>query len=107
MVRFFADAGFSKSRGSRIYRSSDNLGKMMMAKSDDWRTPLVHYLENPNHVADRKIQRQALKYVVLDTDLYRCTIDELLLKCLDSDQSRIAVGRFMNEFVVHISQLIR
>jgi hypothetical protein len=33
-----------------------------------------------------------LKYVVLDNTLYRRTIDDLLLKCLGSDQSKIATG---------------
>jgi hypothetical protein len=42
----------------------------------DWRTPLVHYLQNPSHITDRKVRRQALKYVTL----YRRTIDGLLLK---------------------------
>ena len=41
---------------------------------------------------DRKIRRQALKYVLLDHDLYRRTIDGLHLKCLDTDQSKIAMG---------------
>jgi hypothetical protein len=44
---------------------------------------LVHYLENPSHIADRKVQRQALKYVVLDSVLYHRTIDSLLFSvCL-------------------------
>jgi hypothetical protein len=30
-----------------------------MAKPDDWRTPLVRYLENPGHIVDRKVRRQA------------------------------------------------
>jgi hypothetical protein len=64
----------------------------MMADLDDWRTPLVRYLENPGHIADRKVQRQAFKYVMLDNTLYCRTIDDLLLKCLGSDQSKIAIG---------------
>jgi hypothetical protein len=43
----------------------------MTTDLDDWRTPLVHYLENPGHIADRKVWRQALKYVMLDNALYR------------------------------------
>jgi hypothetical protein len=52
----------------------------------------VHYLENPNHIADRKVQRHTLKYVMLDNTLYRRTIYDLLLKCLCSDQSKIDMG---------------
>jgi hypothetical protein len=51
----------------------------MTAGPDDWRTPLVHYLDNSGHIADRKVWRQALKYVMLDSILYRRTIDGLLL----------------------------
>jgi hypothetical protein len=47
---------------------------------------------NPGHIADRKVRRQALKYIMLDNTLYRQTIDALLLKCLGSDQSKITVG---------------
>jgi hypothetical protein len=62
-----------------------------MADPDDWRIPLLRYLENPYHIADRKVRWQALKYVVLDNILYHWIIDCLLLKCLDSDQSKIAM----------------
>jgi hypothetical protein len=65
---------------------------MTMTNPDDWRTPLVHYLESPGHIADRKVLLQALKYVMLDNTLYRQTIDGLLLKCLGSNQYRIAMG---------------
>ena len=59
---------------------------------DDWRTPLIKYLENPAVLTNRKVRRQALKYVLLDHDLYRRTIEGLLLKCLGPDQSKIAMG---------------
>jgi hypothetical protein len=79
--------------GSGIFRNSDETSEMMTADPDDWRTPLVHYLENPGHIADRKVWRQALKYVMLDNTLYRRTIDDLLLKCLGLDQSKIVMGQ--------------
>jgi hypothetical protein len=63
-------------------RNLDKTSENMMAHPDDWRTPLVRYLENPGHIADRKVRRQALKHVVLYNTLYRRTIDGLLLKCL-------------------------
>jgi hypothetical protein len=65
---------------------------MTTTDPDDWRTPLVRYLESPGHIADRKVRRQTLKYVILDSILYRRTIDSLLLQCLGSDQSRITMG---------------
>jgi hypothetical protein len=65
------DVPVSKIGGSKISRISDEASKMTTANPDDWRTPLVHYLENRGHSADRKVQCQALKYVVLDNTLYR------------------------------------
>jgi hypothetical protein len=65
---------------------------MMTTDPDDWRTPLVRYLENPGHIANRKVQRQALKYVMLDNTLFHRTTDDLLLKCLGWDQYRMAMG---------------
>jgi hypothetical protein len=82
----------SESGGFKISRTSDKSSETTMADPDDWRTPLVHYLENPGHIVDRKIQWQALKYVMIDNTLYHQTIDGLLLKCLGSNQSRIAMG---------------
>jgi hypothetical protein len=60
----------SETRGSGISRILDEASKTTMTDPDDWRTPLVRYLENPGHITDRKVQRQALKYVMLDSTLY-------------------------------------
>jgi hypothetical protein len=78
---------------------------MMTANPDDWRTPLVRYLENPGHIANRKVRCQALKYVMLDKTLYCRTIDGLLLKCLCLDQSRIAMGE-VHEGICGTHQLV-
>jgi hypothetical protein len=86
------DSLVSKIGGSGISRTSDKSSETTTVDPDDWRTPLVCYLENPSHIADRKVRRQILKYVMLDNTLYRRTIDSLLLKCLCLDQSRIAMG---------------
>jgi hypothetical protein len=87
-----SDVPVSETEGSEIFRISDEASKMMTTDLDDWRTPLVHYLENPGHIVDCKVWQQALKYVVLDNTLYRQIIDGLLLKCLCSEQFKIAMG---------------
>jgi hypothetical protein len=85
------DSPVSKTGGLRISRTSDESSETMTVDPDDWRTPLVCYLENSGHIADRKVRCQALKYAILDSALYRRTIDGLLLKCLGLDQSKIAM----------------
>jgi hypothetical protein len=84
------DSPVSETGGSKIFRTSDKSSETMTIDPNDWKTPLVHYLENPAHIADRKVWRQALKCVMLNNTLYRQTVGSLLLKCLGSDQSRIA-----------------
>jgi hypothetical protein len=66
---------------------------MTTVDPDDWRIPLVRYLENPGHIVNRKVQWQALKYILLNNTLYRRTINGLLLKYLSSNQSKIAMGK--------------
>jgi hypothetical protein len=44
-----------ETRGSRISRNSDESSEMMTFNPYYWRTPLVRYLENPGHIADRKV----------------------------------------------------
>jgi hypothetical protein len=65
-----SDSPVSKTGESRISRTSDEASETTTADLHDWRTPLVRYLENPSHIADRKVWWQALKYVVLDNILY-------------------------------------
>jgi hypothetical protein len=65
----------------RIFRNLDDSSKTMTVELDDWRTLLVCYLEIPSHIADRKVRRQALKYVMLDNTLspnYRWFIVKML-----------------------------
>jgi hypothetical protein len=90
------DGPVSETGGSRISRISDESSETMMADTDDWRAPLVRYLQNPSHIANRKVRCKALKYVILDNTLYRRCIDGVLLKCLDSDQSKIAMGEVLD-----------
>jgi hypothetical protein len=33
----------------------DESYELTMAHPDDWKTPLVHYLENAGHIADSKV----------------------------------------------------
>jgi hypothetical protein len=86
------DDPVSETVESKIFRITDESSEAMTADPDDWRTSLLRDLEKPGHIANRKVWRQALKYVMLDNTLYRQTIYALLIKCLGSNQSKIAMG---------------
>ena len=62
------------------------------AETSDWRMPIITYLKDPGHGAERNIRRLAFKYILIGDDLYRRTAEDLLLKCLDSDQACVAMG---------------
>ena len=50
------------------------------------------YLKDHGHGAERNIRRLAFKYVLVDDELYHRTADDILLKCLGTDQARVAMG---------------
>ena len=50
------------------------------------------YLKDPGHGAERNILRLALKYILIDDEFYRWAAEDVLLKCLDSDQVHVAMG---------------
>jgi hypothetical protein len=58
----------------------------------DWRTPLLAYLRDPSAKVNKSIRRSAFKYVLHNDEFYRRTAEDLLLKCLDFDQVRVAMG---------------
>ena len=41
------------------------------AEDWDWRAPIISYLKDPGHGAERSIRRAAFKYVLNDDELYR------------------------------------
>jgi hypothetical protein len=57
----------------------------------DWRLPFLECIRDPRKIMDKKVKRQVLKYTSLDGDLYRRTIDGVLLRCLSDEQAKVAV----------------
>ncbi len=66
--------------------------KVATVTADDWRNDVYQYLKNPSQSAPRKLRYKALKYALLDDELYYQTIDEVLLKCLSADQAKVVMG---------------
>jgi hypothetical protein len=57
----------------------------------DWRHVLIKYLEDLSSSRDRKVPLQALRYTLLDGELYRRTIDGVLLRCVGREEAKIAM----------------
>jgi hypothetical protein len=62
------------------------------AKVQDWRMPIIAYLKDPSCGAERNIRRLIFKYVLVDDEQYRRTADNILLKCLGTNQASVAMG---------------
>jgi hypothetical protein len=73
---------------------ANNLDPKDKAKNGDGRVPIITYLRDPGDGAERNIRRLAFKDILIDDDLCHRTTEDLLLKCLDSDQAHVAMGEF-------------
>ena len=55
---------------------------------EDWRDNIAVYLRDPSKKVSRKLRYKALKFTLLDNQLYYKSIDGVLLKCLNPDGAR-------------------
>jgi hypothetical protein len=69
-----------------MVKSADN-----KADETDWRTPIVDYLRNPSVRTNRNVRRTTFKYVLMSDELYRRTIDDILLRCLGLSDAILAM----------------
>ncbi|PNX58928.1 hypothetical protein L195_g059432 [Trifolium pratense] len=59
---------------------------------DDWRKPIVNYLENPVGVTERKVKYRALSYTIIENELFKKTPEGVLLKCLNENEAYVAIS---------------
>ena len=57
---------------------------------EDWRKPIVNYLENPDVTTCRKIKYKALSYVIVGNEFFKKTLEGVLLKCLGETEAYLA-----------------
>jgi hypothetical protein len=55
------------------------------------RLPLLKCIRDPGKTTDKKVKRQVLKYMSIDDEHYRRTIDVVLLKFLGEEQAKVAI----------------
>ena len=60
--------------------------------ADDWRKEIVEYLKDPSKKVERKVRFQAIKYVLLEGELYYWTIDGVLLRGIDKEEAKVLMG---------------
>jgi hypothetical protein len=50
-----SDGPVSETEGSKNFWTLDESCETMTSDPNNWRTPLIYYLENPGHIVDRKV----------------------------------------------------
>jgi ribonuclease HI len=58
----------------------------------DLRHAIRECIKDPSNTKDQKLRCQALRYTILDDELYHRMVDDLLLKCLGDEQAKVAMG---------------
>jgi hypothetical protein len=87
------DSGLSGvTRKVLLIDSADN-----KADASDWRMPIANYLRNPNIRTDKNIRRTTFKYVLMSDELYRRTVNDILLKCLGPYDAILAMAEVHEE----------
>ena len=76
----------------KLSNQPDVTSSNVRANLEDWRTPLLRYLCDPSAKIDKGVRRSTFKYVLHNDELYRRIPEDLLLKCLGSNQARVAMG---------------
>ncbi|XP_057432109.1 uncharacterized protein LOC130724857 [Lotus japonicus] len=59
---------------------------------NDWRKPIVEYLQNPVGTTDRKVKYRALSYVIIGNELFKKNADGTLLKFISEDDEFVAIS---------------
>jgi hypothetical protein len=62
------------------------------ADASDWRTPIINYLRNLSVRTNMNVRRAAFKYVLMNDELYRQTVNDVLLKCLSPGDAILAMA---------------
>ncbi|XP_021802935.1 uncharacterized protein LOC110747031 [Prunus avium] len=59
---------------------------------DDWRTPIINYLQYPILPSEKKVRIMASNYIMWNEDLVRKSKDEILLRCLGKKEYMKVMG---------------
>ncbi|XP_051113709.1 uncharacterized protein LOC127239550 [Andrographis paniculata] len=60
--------------------------------TEDWRMELRKYLEQPTGETPEKLRKEALKYPLIDGDLFRIATDGMLMRCIDNQEAMKVMG---------------
>ncbi|XP_051124847.1 uncharacterized protein LOC127247153 [Andrographis paniculata] len=65
--------------------------------AEDWRMELRKYLEQPTGETPEKLRKEALKYTLIDGDLFRRAAYGMLMRCVDNQEAMKVMGEVHEE----------
>jgi hypothetical protein len=77
---------------SRYWQIPEVLNNDLADRIEDWRVEIVKYLKDPSQRVSKKLKYKAIKFVLLDDQLYYKTVDGVLLKCLNQEEAKMVMG---------------
>jgi hypothetical protein len=89
----------------KLLNRPDVTSSDVRADLDNWRTSLLKYLRDPSAKINKDVRRSTFKYVLHNDELYQRTVKDLLLKCIGSNQARVAMGE-VHEDICSMHQLV-
>jgi hypothetical protein len=60
--------------------------------ADDWRKEIIDYLKDTSKKVQKQLKYKAIKYILLEDEVYYRTIDRILLKCLGGEEAKTLMG---------------
>ena len=69
-VRPVTETGLTAQTGLTVQTVGDTNSAVKEAEDRDWRAPIISYLRDPDHGAERNIRCLAFKYIFVDDELY-------------------------------------
>lgn len=65
--------------GRPVYTRVEEIFNITPVQPEDWREPIKQFLANPTSEIEVRTRRQAVRYILLDQQLYRRTEDKVFL----------------------------
>ena len=60
--------------------------------NNDWKKPIVEYLQNPSGTVSRKTKYRAVNYVIIENELFKKTTEGVLLRYLNKNGVYLAIS---------------
>ena len=84
--------GGARESNGEIFENFAEIFAIDNLSNNDWRAPIVEYLQNPAGNTSRKTKYKALSYLIIGNELFKESPKRVLLKCLSETEAFLAIS---------------